>query len=207
MRGVLLRRRFTNRSANQVAVDANKVSFATLCGIQCALRYKQDEPAMEMVREPWDARQVASVAFGLVVFEDDLVSAPWLQSLFGLAADVHVARIAFSRMEDGPDEFATRLRDAATTILRSSPPGVIGFACTTKAIELGDDRLRNAMQGDGKTVAYVTPIHAASDALALLGAHRVLLISPYSPAAKSGGGQLFGSRRIHRSIYWVFRCR
>ena len=135
---------------------------------------------MEMVREHWDSRQVASVAFGLIVFEEDSVSAPFLQNLFGLTTDVHVARIPFAGIEDGPDEFGAKVREAAASILRSAPPRVIGLACTTKAIELGDERLRNAMPGGATPVDYLTPVHAASAALALLGAHRVSLISPYS---------------------------
>lgn len=132
---------------------------------------------MRVIKHGWEVDPVSVADAGLVVFNDDPLSGPAVQNLLGPEVRLQVARIPFPS-PDGPS-LQKLLAAAAATILPSDPVPVIGFACTTGAVEIGDEGLRRAVARDGQEVVCCDPINAAGEALALVEARRVAILCPY----------------------------
>lgn len=132
---------------------------------------------MRMITHGWEVESGSVADAGLVVFQDDPLSGPTVQNLLGFDVRLQVARIPFPS-PDGP-ALQRLLKAAAATILPSDSVPVIGFACTTGAVEIGEEGLRNAVARDGQDVVCCDPINAASEALALMGIGRVAILCPY----------------------------
>lgn len=139
---------------------------------------------MIVVPQAWTSQIRHSRNAGLVTFDDDPVSAPTMQQLLGDNVAVHTARMPFPAPESGDPvkDMGDALRDAAATLLPSDMPPVIGFACTTGAIQLGQARMQSAIGGPDAHVRLSTPIDAAFRALRLLAIHDIAIVSPYSRA-------------------------
>lgn len=139
---------------------------------------------MTIVQEAWTVQNRPSKNVGLVAFEEDPVSAPTMQRLLGDDVAVHSARMPFppAASPDPAADLAGFLRDAAATLLPSQAPSVIGFACTTGAVQLGQARMRAAIKRPDATIALSTPIDAAFRALRFLAIADIAIVSPYSLA-------------------------
>lgn len=132
---------------------------------------------MRVITHGWEVDSASVADAGLVVFNDDPLSGPAVQNLLGPEVRLQVARIPFPA-PNGPS-LQMLLTAAAATILPSDPVPVIGFACTTGAVEIGEEGLRKAVARAGQDVVCCDPINAAGEALALMGIGRVAILCPY----------------------------
>lgn len=138
---------------------------------------------MKLTHERWQLREFLETRLGLVVFDEDPVSGPTTDDLLRASGiRTQVARLPLPATDDTPDDLARALAVAAATILPSDPPPVIAFACTTGAMQLGPDRLREAVSRAGRAITPVTPLDSAVAALRHLGAGTLAMVSPYDRA-------------------------
>lgn len=61
------------------------------------------------------------------------------------------------------------------------PFSVIGFACTSASLTVGEDEVTRRVQAGLPGVAVTNPVTAVRAALAALGAERIALLTPYLP--------------------------
>ncbi|WP_298195806.1 hypothetical protein [Novosphingobium sp.] len=116
---------------------------------------------------------------GLLVFEEDPTSGPAMHSLFAEVARVQVARMPFP--SSVPDPLAA-IKLAASSILPSAAPDVIGVACTTLGMAFGAERLSQAVSRPGQDISACDPIHAALAAFRRLEVQRLGIVCPYDVA-------------------------
>ncbi|KIC21411.1 ectoine utilization protein EutA [Leisingera sp. ANG-Vp] len=110
-------------------------------------------------------------------------------------AGVYVNRIAFENpttretlLETGP-----RLTEAAAQILPDEDVDVIAYGCTAASIVLGNDAVTRYLNAAKPDTPCVTPSSAAFDAFEALGAKRVSVLTPYSPAVTDELTQYFAA--------------
>ncbi|QAX30630.1 ectoine utilization protein EutA [Leisingera sp. NJS204] len=108
---------------------------------------------------------------------------------------VYVNRIAFENpttretlLKTGP-----RLTEAAAQILPEEAVDVVAYGCTAASIVLGNDAVARSLNTAKPGAPCVTPSSAAFDAFAALGAGRVSLLTPYSPAVTDEMAQYFAA--------------
>ncbi|MCF6430999.1 ectoine utilization protein EutA [Leisingera sp. MMG026] len=108
---------------------------------------------------------------------------------------VYVNRIAFENpttretlLKTGP-----RLTEAAAQILPEEAVDVVAYGCTAASIVLGNDAVARYLNTAKPGAPCVTPSSAAFDAFAALGAGRVSLLTPYSPAVTDEMAQYFAA--------------
>lgn len=106
---------------------------------------------------------------------------------------VYVNRIEFENpttretlLQTGP-----RLAEAAAQILPGEAVDVVAYGCTAASIVLGNDAVARYLNTAKPGAPCVTPSSAAFDAFAALGAGRVSLLTPYSPAVTDEMAQYF----------------
>lgn len=116
---------------------------------------------------------------GLLVFEEDPTSGPAMHSLFAEVARVQVARMPFP--SSVPDPLAA-IKLAASSILPSAAPEVIGVACTTLGLTFGAERLSQAVSRPEQDISASDPIHAALAVFRRLKVQRLGIVCPYDVA-------------------------
>ncbi|UWQ29478.1 ectoine utilization protein EutA [Leisingera sp. M523] len=106
---------------------------------------------------------------------------------------VYTNRIAFENpttretlLQTGP-----RLTEAAAQILPEEEVDVVAYGCTAASIVLGNDAVTRYLNAAKPKTPCVTPSSAAFDAFEALGASRVSLLTPYSPAVTDEMAQYF----------------
>src|ERR1700743_1571146 len=92
----------------------------------------------------WHAQTRLHPNIGLVVLENDPVSGPALQKVFGARAGLQVARMRLPKKPKDIDQFEKNLRAASASLVPYCPPAVIGLACTTGALQLGRRRFESS---------------------------------------------------------------
>lgn len=133
---------------------------------------------MEISSHDWSTAPARIPNAGLILFENDPVSSPTVQTLLGSSIRLQSARIPFPRA-DGAD-FGTLIAGAASRIIPSAPPPVIAIACASGSLELGNDGLRSALSIEDYRPTVVDPMTAAMAALRHVEAKSVAIVCPYS---------------------------
>jgi maleate isomerase len=134
-------------------------------------------------RFPVALDQTGPVRIGLVVFDEDTTTEEVLGAYplaqWGVAA--HVARmpLPLDLSEKGLRRTADDLADAAQRLIPSSALHAIGYSCTVGTLELGHERVREAIGRGRPGVPVATPITGAVKAFAALGVTRIALLTPY----------------------------
>jgi maleate isomerase len=141
--------------------------------------------------QTWQGQTRTQASIGLVVLENDSISGPTLQNLFGQRASLQVARMRFPKDAQDTDQFEKYLREASASIVPYCAPAVIGLACTTGAMRLGRKRLEGAVARPGRKVVAVDPLTAGFSALRHLGMRRVAILSPYGRDTSSHIADVF----------------
>jgi len=108
---------------------------------------------------------------------------------------VYTNRIAFENpttrdtlLQTGP-----RLTEAAAQILPEEEVDVVAYGCTAASIVLGNDTVTRYLNAAKPGAPCVTPSSAAFEAFEALGARRVSLLTPYSPAVTEEMAQYFAA--------------
>lgn len=131
-----------------------------------------------------DARPVP-VRIGLVALATDHTSEVDFARIFDPAqVGLYVNRIAFENptTQESLRKTGPRLAEAAAQILPGEPLDVIAYGCTAASIVLGNDKVADYLHAAKPDTPVVTPSSAAFDAFAALGAKRVSVLTPYTPA-------------------------
>jgi maleate isomerase len=132
------------------------------------------------VFDPEDAR----ASIGIIGLSTDRVgTADFIDYLSPLGRSVRVfgTRLPMSPVAT-PETLAAmggHLEDAAAQLVPGSPLDVIAFSCTSGTVAIGVDNVRAAIQAARPGVAVSTPMEAGARALKLMGASRIVLLTPY----------------------------
>ena len=125
---------------------------------------------------------------GLVVLENDQTVEAELGSLWPDGVTAFCTRIP---MEDRVTPETLRAMEARIPEAAGLLPGlmgfdVIGYACTSAATLIGEDRVTAALHHAHPEIPNTNPISAVLAAMSALGAQRVAVLTPYSAEVTSG---------------------
>jgi maleate isomerase len=130
--------------------------------------------------DPEDAR----ASLGIIGLSTDRVgTADFVDFLSPLDRSVRVfgTRLPMSPVAT-PETLAamgSHLTDAAALLVPGSPLDAVAFSCTSGTVAIGVDRVRAAIQAARPGIAVSTPMEAGARALKLMGARRIVLLTPY----------------------------
>lgn len=125
----------------------------------------------------------ARARLGLIVLQTDQTIEHEFSSIFATQDDVtlYAARIP-NLMEVSPDtlrQMAIDLPQAASLIPSSFALDVVGYACTSGATMIGEDRVGALIRDAHPDAKTTNPISACKAAMAALGLKRIALVTPY----------------------------
>lgn len=126
----------------------------------------------------------AFVRVGLLLLSTDLTTEQDLYRMRGGdRLRLHAARLEYANPVTPRNLRAMGPRLAATAALLppDTPHAAVYFSCTSGSAVLGDDVVREAVHEAMPGVPVVTPLTAAVDAFAALGARRISILTPYTP--------------------------
>lgn len=121
---------------------------------------------------------------GLILLATDLTTERDVARLIGAdEAGVHATRVAFANptTPENLRGMAPRLTVAAGLLVPGEPLAAICYGCTSASVVIGEGEVAAAIEAARPGVPVVTPIGAAKRALAVLGAVRVAVLTPYLP--------------------------
>lgn len=135
-------------------------------------------------RLPVTLDDAGPVRIGVVVFDEDTTTEEALAAfpLSRLGVSVHVARmpLPMDLSPAGLDRTAGELTKAAHSLIPSSPLHAIGYNCTTGVLELGLERITEAIGKARAGVPLATPLTGATKAFKAMNARRIALLTPYT---------------------------
>lgn len=120
---------------------------------------------------------------GLVTLATDHTTEVDFSALPPRGIGVYATRIPFANPVT-PETLAAMAGDltrAAALILPDEPLDAVVYSCTSASVVIGDDRVRDAITAGKPGTVAITPISAGFAALRALGAHRITLLTPYTP--------------------------
>ena len=96
-------------------------------------------------------------------------------------ADMFVTRVPMSPVCTPATlaEMGDHLSTAAALLVPESPLHAVAFACTSGLVAIGAERVHRAIAAGRPGVPVVTPLEAAAEGLARLGARRLSILAPY----------------------------
>lgn len=123
----------------------------------------------------------AAVRIGLIVIATDHTTERDFRRILPTSMDVFVSRVPCrtTTTVESLGEMADELTRGADLLLPGSEVHAIAFACTTGAIVIGEAEVARRIAKVRPGVPITTPIQAALDALAVLGARRIGVVLPY----------------------------
>ncbi|MEN3792274.1 aspartate/glutamate racemase family protein [Fulvimarina sp. MAC3] len=124
----------------------------------------------------------------LIALATDLTSErDYARHLSGSGIETFVNRIAFTNpvTPESLSAMAPLLGEAASLILPGERLDAIAFSCTAASVLIGDDAVEAAIWSAGRKVPVITPPLAVRHALNELGAQRISMLTPYSPAVSA----------------------
>lgn len=130
----------------------------------------------------YDLAPAPAASLGLIVLTTDETLENEARQAIPRAASLHHARIP-SAPTVSPETLA-EMEANLPAAARSFPPHVaydaIGYACTSGATVIGQDKVSAAIRGAHPDAKTTDPITAVMAALTALGARRIALLTPYS---------------------------
>lgn len=125
----------------------------------------------------------ARARFGLIVLQTDQTIEHEFAQILGPEKDValYAARIP-NAMEVSPDtlrQMAIDLPQTAALLPKQFEFDVVGYACTSGATLIGENRVDSLIRDVHPKVRTSNPISASKAALAALGLKRIALVTPY----------------------------
>jgi maleate isomerase len=125
----------------------------------------------------------ARARLGLIVLQTDQTIEHELSGILGAQNDValYVARIP-NAMEVSPDTLRQMAVDLPYTAGLLPPQfgfDVVGYACTSGATMIGEERVDELIRGMHPLARTTNPISACKAAFAALGLKRIALVTPY----------------------------
>lgn len=120
---------------------------------------------------------------GLVALATDHTTEVDFSVLPARGIGVYATRIPFANPVT-PETLAAMAGDvtaAAALILPDEGLDAVVYSCTSASVVIGDDRVRAAIRAGKPGAEPITPISAGFAALRALGAHRITLLTPYTP--------------------------
>lgn len=126
----------------------------------------------------------ARARLGLIVLQTDQTIEHEFSGIFSPLEDValYAARIP-NAMEVSPEtlrQMAIDLPNAASLLPPQFDFDVLGYACTSGATMIGEDRVDTLIRDLHPTAKTTNPISACKAALAALGLKRIALVTPYA---------------------------
>ena len=136
----------------------------------------------EDVRVPWEPSPNPR-RFGLIALSTDHASENELRRILpGDEAELFTTRIRYSGHcePEALRAMGSELAAAAALLLPGTSLDGIAYGCTSGTVAIGVDRVRDAIRSERPGVPVTTPVTAAIDAFAELGARRVAVLTPYT---------------------------
>jgi maleate isomerase len=123
---------------------------------------------------------------GVVVFDEDTTTEDALARLKPADASVavHISRMPLP-MGSGAavlDKTAADLAQAAARLAPSTQLDAVAYSCTTGALELGYERVVEAVRRGRPGASVATPMTGALKAFAALGVRKISVLTPYGQA-------------------------
>jgi maleate isomerase len=134
--------------------------------------------------QPTYAPDAAKASLGVIGLSTDRVgTADFVDFLTPLShrAAVFGTRVPMSPVAT-PETLAAmgeHLAEATRLIVPGTPLDVIAFSCTSGTVAIGTENVRAAIQSARPGVAVSTPMEGGARALKLMGARRIVLLTPY----------------------------
>lgn len=137
-------------------------------------------------QDPFDAGPGPAARIGLLVLATDQVSEGATRAMIQAMGPAEAVALYVSRLANANPTTAANLRSMAPAIaaavellLPDDRIDAVIYACTSGAIAIGDDVVREQVWRARPGVPVVTPGSAVVTALAAMGVHRVSLVLPY----------------------------
>ncbi|RFC68454.1 MULTISPECIES: ectoine utilization protein EutA [Mesorhizobium] len=120
---------------------------------------------------------------GLVILATDHTTEPDFQRM--VASDrigVYVARIAYANptTPENLRRMLPSLTEAASLILPNETLDAICYSCTSASAVIGESEVERALHKSKPGVPVITPTHAVTTGLKVLGAQRISVLTPYT---------------------------
>lgn len=134
--------------------------------------------------QPAYAPDVGKASLGIIGLSTDRVgTADFMDFLAPLNRGVTVfgTRVPMAPVAT-PETLAAmgeHLAEAAAMIVPGTPLDVIAFSCTSGTVAIGTDTVRKAIQSARPGIAVSTPMEGGARALTMMGARRIVLLTPY----------------------------
>jgi len=123
---------------------------------------------------------------GLVVLETDhTMEGDFARLTRGSGVVVVANRVAYANNPTTPEALGAltrHLTEGAARLLPGLPLDVVHFGCTSASAVIGDSAVTRAIQAAKPGVQVTNPLVATSLALRAVGARRVSILTPYTPA-------------------------
>jgi maleate isomerase len=146
-----------------------------------------------------DDGAAADAALGLVVLQNDETLEPELRTIFNdRAGALYHTRIASAEVVT-PETLKAMERDlprALALLPTARPLDVVGYACTSGATLIGQDRVAEIISSVHPHCFGTNPISAALAACGHLGVRRLAFITPYVPDVSSAMHRLLESNGL-----------
>lgn len=148
------------------------------------------------MKPPLDARPLAR-RIGLLILATDHTSEPdYARMVAGEGIGVYVARLPYANPTTPENLRAMQpaLSRAAQLVLPGEPLDAICYSCTSASVVIGDRPVAEAAAAGRPGVPVVTPPMAAARGLEALGARRISVLTPYTPATSRPMADYFEAR-------------
>jgi maleate isomerase len=125
----------------------------------------------------------SGIQIGLIAIAgDEAITAELRQILAPRRVKLYVAHVP-SQVEGAAGATTGDIVNAAKWLALGQPISTIAYAGTLATIAMGEERIGRTLSEARPATAWTTPVTAALAGLRQLGARRVALLSPYSPAS------------------------